>query len=125
VIIKVPVLAYHKNAFFKRNAGKKILCISPGRKFQIFYSQYRQEILSLGIDDIVLFDATKPNNQYDSFEWDTMISRSHGFPVLVRTDSGKISQQSLKEEFRWYFKKEIDIIQLKGCIKRKVDGKRY
>jgi len=79
----------------------------------------------LGIDDIVLFDATKPNNQYDGFEWDTMISRSHGFPVLVRIESKNILQQSLKEEFRWYFKKEIDFVQLKGCIKRKADGTNY
>jgi hypothetical protein len=120
LIIKVPILA-----FLKRNIGKKILCISPGRKFQVFYSNYHKEILSLGIDDIVVFDATKPDNQYDGFKWDAMVSRSAGFPLLVSINDKVITQQSLKCEFMSYFKKEIDWIQLRGCIKRKVDGKSY
>jgi len=117
--VKAPMVAVRKKSFLRRNAGKQILCISPGRKFQVFYSTYRSEILSLGIDDVTLFDATKPNNEYDGFEWDTMISRV-GFPLLVTIEAKGVSQQSLKEEFRWFFRKEIDFIQLKGCIKGKV-----
>lgn len=99
LIVKAPILSFQKKAFLKRNAGKQILCISPGRKFQVFHSTYRNEILSLGIDDIIVFDATKPNNQYDGFDWDAMISRGAGFPLLVSMEGKAISQQSLKKEF--------------------------
>jgi hypothetical protein len=123
--VKGPILIFKKNSFLKRHEGKQILCTSPGRKLHVFHSAYRSDILSLGIDDIVVFDATKPNNKYDGFEWDPLIFRGPGFPLLISISGGKIFQQSLKSEFSGYFKKEIDWVQLKGCIKRKVDGKSY
>jgi hypothetical protein len=87
----------------------------------IYY--FKNELL--GIHEVVVFDPTKPNNHYDGFEWDGMISRNLGFPILLNFTEEQISQHSLKNEFTAFFKKEIDWIQLKGCIKRRVDGKSY
>ena len=97
---------------------------STGRKFRQFESAYRGEILSLGIDEIVVFDASRPNNQYDGFDWDRMISRRSGFPLLVSIDRRSLSQQSLKNEFIAFFRKEIDWTYLKAYIKTKVDEKK-
>jgi len=124
-VVRAPIDTFQKNAFLKRNADKKILCVSRGRKFQTLLSRYRDEILGLGVDEIVLFDASSPNNRYDGFEWNSMISRVSGFPVLVTINGKALSQESLKVEFMSYFKKEIDWVELKRCIKRKVDGKNY
>lgn len=120
LVIKTPILAFQEKAFLKRNAGKRILCTSTGRKFREFQSVYRGEILSLGIDEIVVFDANRPNNQYD---WDRMISRRPGFPLLVSIDRRSLSQQSLKNEFITFFKKEVDWTYLKAYIETKLNEK--
>ncbi|HEY8935122.1 MAG TPA: hypothetical protein VIM65_07875 [Cyclobacteriaceae bacterium] len=124
-IVKGPILSLKRRKFLKRNSGKIILCISPGGKYKLFQSTYHDELMSIGIHDIVVFDPTKPNNHYDHFKWDGMISRSLGFPILLKFTEDQVTQQSLKNEFIAFFKKEIDLIQLKGCIKRIVDGKSY
>lgn len=124
-VVKGPIFSFKRRKFLKRNSGKILLCISPGAKYKELQSAYNDEIKSLGVYEIVVFDPTKPNNQYDGFDWDTMISRNLGFPILVNFNTEQIIQESLKSEFRSYFKKEIDWIELKSCIKGKVDGKNY
>src|SRR5688572_8714385 len=81
LIIHVPVSAFKKYRFLKRNADKRILCVSTGRKFQTWWADYRKEVLELGIDDVVVFDSKTGDNEYDNFKWDKMISRDAGFPV--------------------------------------------
>lgn len=124
-IVKGPILSFKRRKFLRRNSGKVLLCVSPGGKYKTFQSIYHDEIKSLGVYEIVVFDPTKASNQYDGFDWDTMISRNIGFPILLNFNAEQIVQQSLKSEFLAYFKKEIDWIQLKGCIKIKIDGKSY
>lgn len=122
LIIHGPVSAFKKYRFLKRNAGKRILCVSTGRKYQVWWTDYREEILALGIDDVVVFDSNRSDNQYDNFTWDAMILRDAGFPVLIHINDKVITQHSLKVEFLSFFKKEVDWKQLQEYIKRKVDG---
>lgn len=124
-IVKGPVLAFKRRKFLKRNAGKIVLCTSPGGKYKRFREAHIGELVSMGIHDVVVFDPTRPNNYYDGFEWDGLISRNLGFPIIVKFTSEKIIQQSLKNEFISFFKKEMHLIQLKECIERTVDGKSY
>jgi hypothetical protein len=122
LLIHGPVSTFKKYKFLKRNAGKRILCVSAGRKFQTWRADHWEEILVLGIDDVVVFDSKIADNQYDNFEWDRMIARDAGFPVLITINGTVITQQSLKIEFLSFFKKEIDWMQLQEFIRRKVDG---
>ena len=122
LIVQGPLSSFKKYRFLKRNKDKRILCISTGRKFQVWRAHYQKEILALGIDDVVVFDSNKSNNQYDDFGWDKMILRDTGFPVLITINGKVTTQQSLKVEFVSFFKKEIDWMQLQECIKRKVNG---
>lgn len=124
-VVKGPIHSFKRRKFLKRNSGKVVLCISPGRKYKLFREAHNDELVAMGIHDIIVFDPTRPNNYYDGFEWDGMISRNLGFPILLTFTEKHVIQSSLKNEFIAFFKKEIDLIQLKGCIKRTVDGKSY
>ncbi len=124
-VVKGPIHTFKQRRFLDRNAGKIVLCTSPGGKYKLFREAHIEELVSIGIHDVIVFDPTRPNNYYDGFEWDGLISRNLGFPILIKFTSEKIIQQSMKNEFITFFKKDMDLIQLKGCIKRTIDGKSY
>ena len=74
--------------------------------------------MDAGIDNVVEFDCEKSTNRFDDFEWDQLISRDAGFPLLVKFRKDAINQRSLKNDFNAFFKNEIDWVQLKGTIKK-------
>ena len=107
------LISQERKRFIKRNSGKKVLCVSPGRKYQQLCKQRRAELLVMGIDDIVVFDSGKRNNRYDNFEWDQMIAREKGFPVLVEFRRRSIMQLSFKNEFRAFMQREVNWRELR------------
>ncbi|MBT1689304.1 hypothetical protein [Dawidia soli] len=122
IVIKELIYRFRKNRFFRRNAGKRILCVTHGQRYRVFQARYGNQLLLLGIDEIVVFDVSKNDNRYDGFVWNNMIASRDGFPLLVTLQGKTMVQQTLRHEVFAFLNKEIDWLQLEECIKRRVDG---
>lgn len=114
---KLPYDSFKKRQFLKRNYGKIILCITNSTKYNALKKYNESKLHEIGIDDIVEFDGAKPNNTYDNYEWDILISRAKGFPILIFFAGKKLIQLPMKSDFRSFFKKEIDLDVLIDILK--------
>lgn len=120
LLIKAPIDSAKKRKFLRRNEGKTILCVTTSPKYDVFKDKFLNELTGIGIQDVVPFNCEIPNNMYDNYEWDGMIARGNGFPVLVTIRRKSIEQTSMKEDFHAFFKRKIDATKLIGSIKWKM-----
>ncbi|MEO0553411.1 MAG: hypothetical protein AAF149_09450 [Bacteroidota bacterium] len=114
---KLPYDSFKKRQFLKRNYGKIILCITNSTKYNALKKYYESKLHEIGIDDIVEFDGVKPNNIYDNYEWDILICRAKGFPILIFFAGKELIQLPMKSDFCSFFKKEIDLDVLIDILK--------
>lgn len=123
ILVKAPLDNSKKRKFLKRNEGKMLLCVTTSMKYNSFKSDFINELKGIGINDVAVFNGEIPNNKYDNYDWDQLIKRERGFPILLQIHREGISQTSLKADFQAFFKKEIDSTQLLGSIKWKMSHK--
>lgn len=120
VLVRGPIDSYKKKQFLIRNKGKVILCVTTSSKYQNFKTVFFNQLFDIGINDVVVFNCQIPNNTYDSFDWDHLITRAKGFPLLLQIHQTQINQFALKTDFQAFFKKQIDLTQLLDSIKGKI-----
>jgi hypothetical protein len=120
VLVRGPIDSYKKKQFLARNNGKVILCVTTSRKYQNFKTILIDQLFEIGVNDVVVFNNQIPNNIYDNFDWDHLITRGKGFPLLLQIHKTQINQFALKPDFQSFFKKEIDLTQLLSSIKEKM-----
>jgi hypothetical protein len=120
VAIKAPIDLWRKRKFLKRNNGKVILCITTSARYRNWLASYADDLRQLGINEVVVFNSEITTNQYDNYEWDSLIGRSNGFPILLQFHLKGIDQIPLKVAFQSFFKNEIDGTQLLEFIKSRM-----
>ncbi|HRG07250.1 MAG TPA: hypothetical protein PLJ08_01630, partial [Cyclobacteriaceae bacterium] len=108
VLIKGPIDLRKKKQFLSRNKGKVILCVTTSGKYNNFKTKFANELSTIGVNDTVAFNGEIPNNMYDNYDWDQLIKRENGFPLLLHVRNKEIIQIPLKTDFQAFFKKEID-----------------
>ncbi|MEO0554621.1 MAG: hypothetical protein AAF149_15560 [Bacteroidota bacterium] len=114
---KLPYDSLKKRQFLKRNYGKIILCITTSYKYDHLTRYHKDKFNEIGIDHIVEFDGAKPNNVYDGYDWDILINRVKGFPILIFFAHNELIQLPMKSDFRSFFKREIDLEVLIDILK--------
>lgn len=119
-LIKEPLENSKRKKFLKRNEGKTLICVTTSVKYNSFKENFINELKEIGIDEVVVFNGEIPNNNYDNYDWDRLIKREKGFPLLLQIQNKVIEQTPLKTDFQAFFKKEIDLTQLLGSIKWKI-----
>ena len=128
LVLALPFILYGEwkrkkrvRSFLQQHDYSYFFIYTSGRSKRKFYEQLIIPTLNPGIE-VVKFDGEKHNRFFEPVTVHSIINPSEkGYPIIGKIEEGKVTTQSLMEDFVELVLKQKEVHQFNDLLQRKID----
>lgn len=128
LVLMLPFILYEDwkrkkklRSFLQQHDYSYFFIYTSGRSKRKFYEKLIIPTLNPGIE-VIKYDGEKYNCFFESVTVNSIINPSEkGYPIIGKIEEGKVTTQSLKDEFVELVLKQKEVHQFNDLLQRKID----